>query len=121
MPSLRDKIEDTEVPEKSKELARRMSDEFSESILLEAKLCAVLDGSELVLPKHVHEAAGSVKGERSEIKKRRELRVALGGALLGAFIQGFITELGKGNQVLVVVYTVLGLLGMFLVLVDFRR
>lgn len=40
--------------------------------------------------------------------------IAIGGALFGAFVSGFITELSTGHsKLLLAVYVILGILGMY--------
>jgi hypothetical protein len=118
MPRNRAAITNIAVQPDAQELAAERVQEFGAAMLLEAKLCATIDNSGLVLKKHVDEAAEKLQPKHGA---NSTIRVAIGGALFGAFIQGFITELAANNQILVVVYTLLGLLGMFLVLWDLRR
>lgn len=96
--------------------------EFGASLLLEAKLCSTVDRSGLVLPKHIDEALDRLNTKK-QTNPRRELRIVFGGAFFGAFVQGFITEVAaqRINPVVVAVYTMLGLVGLFLVLWDLRR
>lgn len=113
-------ILNTPVRSEARDLAHDRVRQFAASLLLEAKVCATIDSSGLVLPKHVQEATEKVYS-KYRVSSMRELRLAFGGALFGAFIQGFITELADKNQTMVVVYTVLGLFGMFLVLWDLKK
>jgi hypothetical protein len=108
-------------PEAQNASAERVH-EFGASLLLEAKLCATTDRSGLVLQKHIYEALEKLQVKR-QVSPVRELRMAFGGAFFGAFVQGFITELGakEPNEVLIAIYTILGLFGMFIVLWDLRR
>src|SRR2546423_915330 len=95
---------DLAVQPDAQELATKRVEEFGTAILSEAKRCATNDNSGLVLKKHVREAAERLlpsQGANSTV------RVALGGALFGAFVQGFLTELAANNQTLVVIYMLL--------------
>lgn len=95
--------------------------EFGASLLLESKLCANRDRSGIVLAKHIDEAFETIQTGRS--RPKRELLMVLGGAFFGAFVQGFVTELAESplRPLLITVYTVLGFVGMFLILWDLRR
>ena len=90
------------------------------SSLLQAKILAFQEHADLVLSNHIDEALQVISRER---KKRwsRELLIVLGSALFGAFIPGFITELFAGHQMLIVVYTSMGFLGIILVFLGLRR
>jgi hypothetical protein len=101
-------------------VAREYVDEFAASLLLQAKMLAYHERADLVLTNHVEEALDAINRQR---KKRwtRELMIVIGGALFGAFIPGFLTELSSGHQLLLAVYTTLGFLGMLLVFIGLRR
>jgi hypothetical protein len=45
----------------------------------------------------------------------------MGSALVGAFIQGFITELSAGRKLTTAIYTVMGFIGMLMVFWALRR
>jgi hypothetical protein len=104
----------------AEEVAKDYVDEFASSLLLQAKMLAFQEHADLVLSNHVEEALEVISRER---KKRwtRELLIVIGSALFGAFIPGFMTELSAGHQLLIVVYTSIGFLGMLLVFLGLRR
>lgn len=104
----------------AEEVARQYVDEFAASLLLQAKMLAFQEKADLVLSNHVDEAREVIRRER---KKRwsKDLLVVVGSALFGAFIPGFITELSAGHQLLIIVYTIMGFLGMILVFAGLRR
>jgi hypothetical protein len=102
------------------EVARAYVEEFAASLLLQAKMIAFREKADLVLSNHVDDAIQVINREQ---KKRwsRELLIVVGSALFGAFIPGFITELSAGHQLLIVVYTSMGFLGILLVFIGLRR
>jgi hypothetical protein len=104
----------------AEEVARKYVDEFAASLLLQAKMLAFQEKADLVLSNHIDEAREVISRER---KKRwsKDLLIVVGSALFGAFIPGFITELSAGHQLLIVVYTIMGFLGMLLVFLGLRR
>lgn len=104
----------------AEQLARDIVDDFAATLLLQSKLVAAQQKAELVLSSHIEEAMNIISREQKR-GWSRELLIVVGAALFGAFIPGFITELSTGRQLLIVIYTVLGLLGMFLVFLGLRR
>ena len=82
--------------------------------MLQAKTLAYEEQDDVVLSNHIEEALDIIKREQKQ-KWVKELVSVLGGALFGAFVQGFITELSTGNTLLIVIYTILGFIGMLLV------
>jgi hypothetical protein len=109
-----------ELHPQAKELAREYVNDFATALLLQAKVLAYQRRADVVLSSHVEEAQ-DVIGRKKKETWSKELVIVVGGALLGAFIQGFITELSTGRTVLIVVYTVLGFIGMLLVFWGLRR
>ena len=105
---------------RAEQLAAEFVDEFAASLLLQAKMLASQERAEVVLSNHVEEAREVLIRER---KKRwyRELLIIFGSALFGAFIPGFTTELSTGRQLLIVVYTAMGFVGMLLLFLGLRR
>ena len=95
-------------------LAKKRINELATSLLLQAKTLAYEEQDDVVLSNHIEEALDIIKREQKQ-KWVKELVSVLGGALFGAFVQGFITELSTGNTLLIVIYTILGFIGMLLV------
>jgi len=100
--------------------ARERINEFGTSMLLQAKLIAYKTKADLVLSRHIDEAVNTMYTEHKQ-SWTKELLIIVGGALFGAFIQGFVTELSTGNKLLIAIYTLLGFVGMLLVFVGLRR
>lgn len=109
-----------ELHPQAKELTRQYINDFATSLVLQAKVLAFRRSAEVVLSNDVQEALDTITKERTQTWTR-ELVIVLGGAFFGAFVQGFITELSRGNALLIAVYTVLGFVGMLLVFVGLRR
>ncbi len=104
----------------AEKLLKEEADNYEASLLLQSKLIAFQRKDDLVLSNHVKEAKDVIRAEWKQ-KWTRELMLVVGGALLGAFVQGFITELSNGNSALVVIYVLLGFIGMFLVFWSLRQ
>jgi hypothetical protein len=109
-----DAIIGKELHPQAKKLVKQFINNFTESLIVQAKVLAFRRGAELVLSNDVQEALEIITKERTKNWKK-QIVIILGSALLGAFVQGFVTELSGGNTVLMAVYTVLGFIGMFLV------
>ena len=104
----------------AEQVAKEYVDEFAASLLLQAKMLAFQENADLVLSNHVADARQVINRERKP-RWSRELLIVIGSALFGAFIPGFITELSAGHQILIAVYTIMGLLGISLVFIGLRR
>jgi hypothetical protein len=96
-------------------IARENVDDYALSLVILAKTLAFQRGDDEVLSTHVYEAIDIIQN-RKRRKRWKDSMLAIGGALFGAFVSGFITELSTGHsKVLLSVYVILGLLGMILV------
>lgn len=105
---------------RAEQLAEEYVDDFAASLLLQAKILAPQERADVVLGSHVEEAREVLSRER-RARWYRELLIVFGSALFGAFVPGFITELSNGHQLLTVVYTAMGFLGMLLLFLGLRR
>lgn len=120
MPSQQLEALNKELHPHAEQLAREIVNDFAANLLLQSKLVASQQRAEVVLRVHIEEALNIISREQKK-GWSRELLIVIGAALFGAFIPGFITELSAGRQQLTVIYTALGLLGMFLVFLGLRR
>jgi protein-S-isoprenylcysteine O-methyltransferase Ste14 len=111
---------DKELHPQAEKTAKQYINEFATSLLLQAKITAYRSKADVVLSSHVDEALDTINRGRKQIWSR-ELVIIIGSALLGAFIQGFISERSSGNSLLIATYVVLGFVGMFLVFWGLRR
>jgi len=101
-------------------LAKKEINDFAVNLLLRSKIIAHQQKGDLVMTNHVKEALEEIRKSpnRSRLK---EIIVLVGGSLFGAFIQGFITELSNGNTVLVIVYVLMGFIGIVAALMAILR
>jgi len=106
-------------PEAEKRAKQYVMD-FATSLLLQAKLIAFRTKADMVLSNYIDEALDSINRDKNRTWSR-ELLIILGSAFVGAFIQGFVSELATGNALLIATYTVLGFVGMFMVFLGLRR
>lgn len=98
---------------------RAFVDDFATSLVLQSKLLAFRDNAEEVLGKHVEEALDVVKYKEHK-GWGKELSTVVGAAFFGAFIPGFIDALPRHDTHALVIYTVLGFVGMFLVFLGIK-
>ena len=103
---------------RAEELAKEYVDEFAATLLLQSKLLAGQD--EIVLAKHVEEAREIINRERRKAWLG-QLLIVLGSTLFGAFIPGFINGVSSGSRLIIVIYTLIGFCGMFLLFLGLRR
>lgn len=89
-------------------------DDFAGELLLEAQNVAKRERAGVVTDKHVQIAYDRVS-LNCRSKRSRDVAKIVGGALFGAFPGGFATALGVGDEVQVVFYTVLGIVGLALI------
>lgn len=109
-------ILDKELHKSARNLVKNLANKYSVSLILGAKLAAYEDDSEIVLSNHV-KLADERGGKGKGIKKTNRILIAFGGALLGAFVQGFINELSL--EVLrpgwIAIYVISGFVGGYMV------
>jgi hypothetical protein len=109
-----------ELHPQAEKLVSKHVNEFAVSLLPQAKLLAWNRNDDIVLSTHVEAALNSIR--KSEERKRvREIAILLGSALIGAFIQGSLTELSNNRAVWVFVYAIWGMIGASLVFWGFRK
>jgi hypothetical protein len=111
---------DRELHPQAEKLAKQYIKDFSISLLLQAKLIAYRAKADIVLRNHIDEAIETINKNKRQ-SWSHELSIILGGAFLGAFIQGFLAELSSGNAILIAIYTLIGFIGMFMVFWGLRR
>jgi hypothetical protein len=117
---VKNRVESKDLHAQAELRAREYIDSFAEALLLQSKTLAAIQEADVVLSTHVDDARDIIiKAQKRG--RARELTLIFGSALLGAFIQGFPTELAAGRKVMTLVYTALGFLGMLLIFVGLRR
>lgn len=108
----------------AEEQVRSNVEAFTTDLLMQAKTNAHRQGDNIVLARHVREALNTINQDRTQ-SWGRQIQVILGGAFIGAFPPGFITEITAGpshmHLPLLVIYTILGFIGMLLVFIGLRR
>jgi hypothetical protein len=114
------KVEEYALHPQAEELARELATNYAASLVLQGKILAFQQRSDEVQSVHIEQARDIISGEQKR-GWTRELLLVFGSALVGAFIQGFITELSAGHQLLTAIYVVLGFIGMLLVFSGLRR
>jgi hypothetical protein len=120
MTTQNDDIANKELHAQAESLARSHVNRFAVSLIMQAKLLAYKRRDDLVLSNHIEEALEVIYKER-ETRWSRELIIVVGSTLFGAFVPGFITELSTGRTAFIIIYTVLGFLGILLVFIGLRR
>ena len=103
-----------ELHPQAKEHAQKLITNFATSLIFQAKLLAFRRGAEVVLSKDVDDALNSITQARTQSWKT-QLVIAFGGAMFGAFLEGFIDALSPVNVLQIVIYVIMGFIGMFLV------
>ena len=99
---------------KSTDLIKAYQKRFESSIILNAKVVAEKYGANMVLTNHVEEAVSRVLNRNPLISRRREFVLLIGGVLLGAFAEEFLTAILVGTFNSTLIYSVVGILGVSL-------
>jgi hypothetical protein len=113
------RIHKSQLHPRATKLIKRYSEKYQETLRLESQILASRSDADIVLSHHVEEAYNRVNSRESSWKQ--EFMIVIGGALLGTFIQGFITEINSTNSILIAAYTILGFVGMFLIFHALRK
>jgi len=100
--------------ERADSALKQYAKDYAAAILLNARLIAYRNNSEQIELSHVEKAIENISKTKKNLWSK-DLVITIGGALFGAFVQGFITELSNGNPILVAVYVILGFAGIMLV------
>lgn len=111
---------DKQLTPTAEQLARAFIDKYAVSLIAQGKLIAFNQGADEVINLHIEEAREIIIKEQKR-GWSREILIVLGSALVGAFIQGFITELSAGHKLTTAFYTAMGFTGMILVFWALRR
>jgi hypothetical protein len=90
------KVEEYTLHPQAEELARELATNYAASLVLQGKIIAFQERANEVQSVHIEQSRDLISsGQRRGWK--REIQLVLGSALVGAFIQGFITELSAGS------------------------
>lgn len=92
---------------------------FLTSLTLQAKLQAFKENADEVLSPHVEEAYITIISRRKETWLKK-MSTIIGGCFFGAFIPGFVNALSKGDTLLIITFTIMGFIGMFLVFLGIK-
>jgi len=105
--------------DEAKRMAEKLSLEFSEALLLQAKIFA--RSREKVLQEDVKQAQTSIYNSKLEVKLWQEMFILFGGIFLGASISGFANELLKQPlaSIPIAIYVALGFFGMILIFLGY--
>lgn len=104
----------------AKELSRKLTADYGTSLVNLAKILATQQRVDQVQRVHIEQASDVLK-KMYQKDRVRDLLLTVGGALLGAFLQGFIEALAENKRLLIVVYVITGFLGMGLVFWALRQ
>lgn len=102
------------------QLVAKLKDNYETRLLSQAKIFAAQQRADQVQQVHV-EQARDILSRRGDKNWSQELLLAIGGALLGAFVQGFIEAVNDNQKTLIVVYVAAGFIGMGLIVWALRQ
>jgi hypothetical protein len=108
------KAEDLSLNPQAKLLASEVADSYENSLIIQAKVLAAQQGMDEVQRVHIERAHDLLIRVENE-GWVKQLLLIFGSASIGAFIQGFITELSAGHKALTAIYVALGFVGMLMV------
>jgi|SRR5215213_8833265 len=112
----RSEIVNYEMHALAKEHIENLIMHFAATLVVQAKTLAYQRHDDNVTQNHVDDALNIIQQERIQKRLRNWIGV-LGGALVGAFVSGFIQELSVGTRPgWIAIYVTLGVLGLVLTL-----
>lgn len=119
-----DEIINKPVSADADQFAKNCIDEFSESLLWQAKSLAYQRKNEMVLREHIEESLRIAQRQTNK-KWFPEIIILLGGIFAGTFIQGVASELLKKaadiNTFAIAIFIVMGVVGMLMVFWGFWK
>lgn len=104
----------------AEELAQQFTADYFSSLVTLSKIFALRGKADQVQRFHVEMARYSLT-QADPKSWTKEFLLVLGGALLGAFIQGFIEALADDKKPLIVTYVIAGFIGVVMVFWALRR
>ena len=111
-----EKLINTPMHKNAKELLQENINDYSVSLIYQSKFEAFNDGADEVQSNHVKSAITNI-GKNKNKNWGRELLKIIGGTFFGIFIPGFISSIDPLNVLLLIIYTILGFTGIFLVFI----
>lgn len=106
---------------RAQDLAENYVEDFADALVLQSKTLATLEGADEVQGIHVAAARELILKSSQRRDRSKELFILFGSVLLGAFLQGFLTELAAGRPLWMAIYVLAGFIGMFLIFWGFRK
>lgn len=106
-----------EVHPDAKQYFEEYINNFSESLLLQAKVLAHLRDYNSVQTNHIKEALTVLQERRESNRFRYYFMTVFGGGSFGAFLSGLLTELSVDNlrPAALTLYAIFGVVGMFFI------
>jgi heme A synthase len=104
----------------AEKLFRELVETYAADLLLQSKLLAFRRGHDEVQSTDVNEAQEVIQ-QRGQRSRSREFQIIIGSTFIGAFIPGFINELSTANTLLLVLYVLMGFVGIFMVVWALRQ
>lgn len=118
-PPLQDLLKDIQFHPQAQDLAKQYIHEFQLALFTEAITVAGKD--KYILRTHLEDACKTAYEKKSRQGIQKQWANTFGGLCLGAAVPGFITELSNRNDVLMIIYILLGLIGTALLTWSFKR
>lgn len=111
---------DLDIHDEARRRARAIVDDFAISLVYQSQLIAFEERADEVQTPHVEDALELLnRGRAASIGKN--MATLVGGALLGTSADGFVLQLFANNAVLLAAYSVIGFVGLILVLIGLLR
>lgn len=107
-------VEEIQLHPQAEALAKEFTTGYGVLLIKQGQLLAARQRADEVQRFHIEEARNVLRNS-DQRGWSRELFLILGGALFGAFIQGFIESLADHKTPLIVIYVIAGFIGMAMV------
>jgi hypothetical protein len=107
--------------ENATSFALELQEEFTDALLYQSQLIAVFENADEVQKIHVERAKEIILRPPPVASKGREILALISSVLLGAFLQGFITEYSNNRPQYMLVYAVAGFIGLVVVFFAYKK
>ena len=111
-----DKLINKLIHKNAEELLKKYINDYSISLIYQSKLEAFNDEADEVQSNHVKKAINIIGNNKNKYWRHEFFKI-VGGTLFGLFITGYISSLTPPNPLQIVIYTIIGFIGILLVFI----
>jgi hypothetical protein len=121
MPTIETIAETKNLHENASQTVDGLQQKYTNLLLIQSKVIATIEGADEVQAVHVERANNIIFESQATRSKFSEVLTLGGSVLLGAFLQGFITEYSNNRIGYMAIYASAGFVGLILVVFAYRK